>query len=341
MTSTLITSLLLAVLYLFIVRFIDMNEKEPLWAMLLLFILGALGSILVSVGLSRVLLQTSIWTTAVTNELVKFMGIGAGVAVLVAYGQRRGWEEFNGTMDGIVYGTCAGLGFGVGEQAVHELTVPISTLAIPGMPVGAFTGFGKLALSGLADGIFGAIIGAGFGASARMKSAALRGVIPVFSLIGAIVTDGLYGTLRFGNSLGDSGSTRQWIALFIPLFLIAVVAIYALAAERGAISKELDSEVQTGAVGADDLVLLKSVVKRQLAYTKAFFSFKLGFFFGLRDLHNLQVQLAFAKARLGGESDPKRRADVEAEIGRIRAALVERRRALGLAGGAAMAGGVS
>jgi hypothetical protein len=81
-------------------------------------------------------------------------------------------------------------------------------------------------------------------------------------------------------------------------------------------------------------------MKRQLAYTKAFFSFKLGFFFGLRELHNLQVQLAFAKARLGGESDPKRKANVEAEVGRIRAALIEKRRALGLApAGAALAGG--
>jgi hypothetical protein len=339
MTSTLITSLLLAVLYLFIVRFVDMNEKEPLWAMLLLFILGGIGAVIVSVGLSHALVGASIWVTAATNELVKFMGIGAGVAVLVIYGQRRGWEEFNGVMDGIVYGTCAGLGFGVGEQAVHQLTVPIASLDIPGMEVGAFTGFWKLALSGLADGIFGAIIGAGFGASSRMKSAALRGIVPVFSLIGAVVMDGLYGTLKFGNSLGDSGQVRQYVALFIPLLLIVAVAVYALAAERGAIGKELDSELQTGAVGAEDLALLKNVVKRQLAYTKAFFSFKLGLFFGLRDLHNLQVQLAFAKARLAGESDLKRRAEVEAEVGRIRVALVERGRALGLTG--AVAGGMS
>ncbi len=86
-----------------------------------------------------------------------------------------------------------------------------------------------------------------------MKSAALRGVVPVLSLIAAIVTDGLYGTLRFGNSLGDSGALRSWIALFIPLLLIAVVAVYALASERGAIHKELDSELATGAVGAEDL----------------------------------------------------------------------------------------
>lgn len=339
MTSTLITSLLLAVLYLFIVRFVDMNEKEPLWAMLLLFILGATGAVIVSLGLSHVLVGSSIWVTAATNELVKFMGIGAGVAVLVIYGQRRGWEEFNGTMDGVVYGTCAGLGFGLGEQAVHQLTVPIASLDIPGMQVGMFTGFWKQALSGLADGIFGAIIGAGFGASAGMKSPALRGLIPVFSLIGAIVMDGLYGTLRHGNSLGDSNEIRMYVALFIPLFLIVIVVVYALATERGAIGKELDSELQTGAVGAEDLALLKNVVKRQLTYTKAFFSFKLGFFFGLRDLHNLQVQLAFAKARSSGESDPQRKANVEAEVARIRAALVERRRALGL--GNAVVGGVS
>ncbi len=122
MTSTLITTLLLAVLYLLIVRFVDMNEKEPLWAMLLLFVLGAGGAVLVTLGLSRVLLDLRPGRRRRPSELVKFMAIGAGVGVLVAYGQRRGWEEFNGTMDGIVYGTCAGLGFGVAEQAIHQLT---------------------------------------------------------------------------------------------------------------------------------------------------------------------------------------------------------------------------
>src|SRR5512140_517256 len=115
MAFTLISTLLMAVLYLGLVRFVDMNEKEPLWAMLLVFGLGAVSAVLVTLLANQMLLGLNVWAGAAIKELVKFLAIGLGVAIVVAYGQRRGWEEFNGTMDGIVYGTCAGLGFGVGE----------------------------------------------------------------------------------------------------------------------------------------------------------------------------------------------------------------------------------
>lgn len=332
MTSTLVSSLLLAVLYLAIVRFVDMNEKEPLWAMLMVFFLGLGTAVATTMVATQTLLGLSLWGTAAVKEVVKFLAIGAGVGVLVIYGQRRGWEEFNGTMDGIVYGTCAGLGFGVGEQLVHELT--FAQVSIPGLEVSAVGSFGKLALTGLADGVMGAIIGAGYGAASEARSPALRGVLPVAGLLGAVVADGAYNLLRRGNALGDSGALRANTALFVPLLFIALTAGYALASERKAIRSHLEDELQTGAVGADDLPLLKSVISRQIAYLKAFFSFKLGFFFGLRNLHNMQVQLAFAKSRLASESDPKRRAQVEVEVQKIRAAASERRRSLGLAGGA-------
>jgi RsiW-degrading membrane proteinase PrsW (M82 family) len=332
MTSTLVSTLLLAVLYLLIVRFVDMNEKEPLWAMLMQFALGGIAGVVITFISGKLMLDLNLWASAAIDEVVKFLAIGAGVGVLVAYGQRRGWEEFNGTMDGIVYGTCAGLGFGVGEQLVHEMT--FVSLTIPGLEAAPIAGFGKLALSGLADGVVGAIIGAGYGAASESRSPALRSALPVVSLLVAIAADGAYGVLRHGNSLGDSGALRANAALFIPLGLLVVVAIYALSQERGAIGKYLDDEVQTGAVGADDLPLLKSVLRRQMAYLKAFLSMKLGFFFGLRSLHNLQVQLAFAKARQSGESDPTRRARVDGEVEKIRATLVQQRKALGLAGSA-------
>ncbi|MBI3204065.1 MAG: PrsW family intramembrane metalloprotease [Myxococcales bacterium] len=326
MTSTLISTLLLAILYLSVVRFVDMNEKEPLWAMLMVFVFGALGAVATSLGINQSTLGLNLWASASIKELVKFLAIGGGVGVLVAYGQRRGWEEFNGTMDGIVYGTCGGLGFGVGEQLVNQLT--FAAISIPGMAVSQVGSFGKLALSGLSDGVVGAIIGAGFGLASEAKAPVLRAVVPVTSLVFAVVADALYHLLRHGNALGDSGALRANLALGVPVLAIGAVAAYALMAERHAIHGQLDDELGTGAVGPSDLPLLKSVVARQLVYAKAFFSFKLGYFFGLRNVHNLQVQLAFAKARLAGESDPARRARVDAEVAKIRAALVERRRAL-------------
>ncbi|MBK7581465.1 MAG: PrsW family intramembrane metalloprotease [Myxococcales bacterium] len=332
MLSTLISTLLLSLLYLAIVRFVDMNEKEPLWAMLMVFFLGAGAAVVTSLVASNSLLGLSVWASASIKEVVKFLAIGAGVGVLVAYGQRRGWEEFNGTMDGIVYGTCGGLGFGVAEQLVNQLS--FASITIPGLEVSQVGSFGKLALSGLSDGVVGAIIGAGFGLASEAKLPALRAIVPVCSLVGAVLADAGYQTLRRGNSLGDSGALRANLALGAPVLFIALVAVYALMQERRAIHGHLDDEVSTGALGASDLPLLKSVIARQIAYAKAFFSFKLGFYFGLRSLHNLQVQLAFAKARLAQESDPARRARVDSEVAKIRAAALAQRRSLGLEGGA-------
>src|SRR5687768_7992738 len=133
MASTLITTALMIAMYIAIVRFVDMNEKEPLWAMLMFFAFGAILAALL-VKLQPAELELSVLPQAASKELVRFFAIGAGVAALAVVGHLRGWQEFNGTMDGVVYGTTAGLGFGTGEQLVHELM--IGSIAIPGVKVG-------------------------------------------------------------------------------------------------------------------------------------------------------------------------------------------------------------
>ena len=82
MTSTLITTLLLAIIYLAIVRFVDMNEKEPLWAMLLVFGLGAGSGVAITMIASQGALELNPWASASIKELVKFLAIGAGVGVM-------------------------------------------------------------------------------------------------------------------------------------------------------------------------------------------------------------------------------------------------------------------
>ncbi len=326
MIWTVASTLMLAVVYLAVARFVDMNEKEPLWAMLMVFLLGAVGAVLTAVGASDVLLLASVWARASVEGVVKFLAMGAGVGVLLWYGQRRGWAELNGTMDGIVYGACGGLGFGVGQRLFQELS--LGALSVPGLEVSHAASFGKIALAGLADGVGGAIIGAGFGLASEARAPFVRAIVPLISLAAGVVADGAYELLRRGDALGPSGALRANVALGVPVALFGLVAVLALRHERLAIRDHLDDEVQTGAVGAADLPLLKDVIARQLAYARTFLTFRLDLFFRLRGLHNLQVQLAFAKARVAREAEPARRARVEAEVAAIRAAAVESRRAL-------------
>jgi hypothetical protein len=327
MTATLVTTLLLALLYLFVVRLIDMNEKEPWWAMAMAFVLGAGASMLLLKLAPASVAQLSAWSSAATHAGAKFLAIGACVAVLVAYGRFRGWEEFNGTMDGIVYGTCAGLGFGLGEQLVHELAM--SGLQVPGMEPAFFSGFGTRLFGGLSDGVVGALIGIGFGAAAELRSPILRAVLPVAALFAGIVGELAYFTLRFGDSLGDTGAIRASLALYLPVMAIVAIAAYALVSERRTIGRELPAEASSGVVSGEELAELGSILRRQTAYLKVLASGSLGRLLTLRLLHNLQVQLAFVKRRASGERDPARRAELDAEVARVREAVLACKRRLG------------
>jgi hypothetical protein len=332
MLATLITTLLIAGVYLFVVRLIDMNEKEPWWAMAMLFVFGVVASVALLSLAPATVTELSALGSAVTKAGAKFLAIGAGVGALVLYGQRRGWEEFNGTMDGIVYGTCGGFGFGIGEQLVHELR--FGAVALPGADPGLFAGFGTRLFGGLSDGVIGALIGIGFGAAAELRSPILRAGLPVFGVLAGVAGELAYFTLRYGNSLGDSGALRATLALYLPLLAIALIAVYALVSERRAIALELPSEAQVGTVSAEDLAALGSVVRRQGTYLKALASGSIGRLLSLRALHNLQVQLAFIKRRAATERDAARRAELDAELGRVREAVLACKRRLGTGGSA-------
>ena len=330
MTGMIVTTVLMIAVYLFVVRFVDMNEKEPLWAMAMFFVLGGAVFFVLSWIVDPSVLELDFLRGALIKEVGRFLAIGAGVMALTAYGQVRGWDEFNGTMDGIVYGATAGLGYATARQVMTAMV--IGSVAIPGSEVGMLSGFGTAALAGLSHGVFGAIIGASIGAATEARSPIARASLPVLGLIGASLADFGYMQLAYGNALGGTqGFIRAQVALGLPVVLIIVVAVYALAQERKSIRAYLQDEGGSGVVTADDLMLLNSVPKRELAYLKYLFTFKLGTWSKTKDLHNLQAQLAFTKGRAASEKEPSRRARWEADASKIRAAVLDKKRALGMA----------
>jgi hypothetical protein len=88
---------------------------------------------------------------------------------------------------------------------------------------------------------------------------------------------------------------------------------------------QLADELSGGAVTSDELALLGSAIRREVAYMKLFFGFKLPALAKIKALHNRQVQLAFTKDQAARESDPERRARLDAEIQKLRSAIAEAR----------------
>jgi hypothetical protein len=338
MTTTLAVTLLVAAIYLFAVRFIDFNEKEPLWAVLMLFGSGLVAAVVLLVGANvagATFLELNPIAGALTTELVRFLALSVGFGALVAIGNKRGYSEVNGLMDGVVYGSAGGFGFATGLSFTREILMPTeATLMGAGS---AAAGYGEMALMGVSDGVFGAIVGVGFAAAIEAKKPIMRTAGPLGGLIAAVLGHLAYDYIAHGNPFSDSAVARKWIGLALPLVAVALITIIALRGENKAIAEELTAEAETGACTPDELKVLQSLFSREALYFKRLFKFDFGGWNMLHSLHNRQVQLALAKRRVSEETDDEQRKANAGEVAHLRVAVFELKKALGLEAPAAPA----
>lgn len=321
-------TVVVAAIYLAIVRFMDLNEKEPIWALGLMLVLGIIAAMIVDLLVSDVLLGPYPLWQSLIEETAKFVAFYLGAVALTAVARMRGWLEINDLMDGIVYGTAVGLGFAVGETFVREyLFGQIYQIREPGI----LAALGTTSLAGLSEGLFGAIIGAGFGAAVGAHTALRRVGYIVAGLIGAILTHWLYEFLAHGGPLGGLISlVRTWIALLIPLLFVIGVAGFALFREKRVIREELADESQTGAVTEEELAVLTSSLARRYHRARPLRKFEFQRWHIRRELHDRQVQLALAKRRAREELHPGHRSAIQSEVERLRASVLALKRTLGL-----------
>jgi len=323
-------ALVVAIIYLALVRAMDPNEKEPLWAVGLMFVLGGAAAAVLPLVVGYPLLELGRLWEAVCEEVAKFVAFFLGMATLGAVARSRGWSEISGLMDGVVYGTALGFGYATGEAFVRELSFGAAFGAT--IDVGPFATLWTTVLAGLSDGLLGAIIGAGFGAAAGFRPIAQEVGYPIAGLVGAILAHAACTLLAEGNALGGTaGLARTWIALIIPIVFVIAVIVLALGRERRAIREQLAGERESGAVTEGELATLGSFVGRRSLYVGAFVKGDFDGWLALRGLHDRQVQLALAKSRASRGSDPERRAASEAEVERLRASVLELKRSARIA----------
>jgi protease PrsW len=317
MVGSILTVILVAIVYLILIRFMDLNEKESFGAILTVFGVGAvLGAVVSLVGGAAALDPL---LTALFFEGGKFVALFGGLALLSMNSRRRGWSEVGSLMDGVVYGATAGLGFATGYRLLSELTSGSeASLAIAGVST-----FGIVALFGLSEGLFGAIQGVGFGL-ATVGSAGRKAAAIVVAAVAAFLLHWVYLIFGYGNALGGSqGYLRGLIALLIPAALVLAVIITALLGEKRAIRSQLADEAAKGVVTADEMKLLDSFLARRALYWRTFLKGDFSGWRAVRALHNRQVQLAIAEQRGAKETVAERKTQIEAEVGRLRTAVLE------------------
>ena len=221
-------SIAVAIVYLAVLRLVDLNEREPLWVLILLFMLGFAASGVLRLSVPSSALELTVAGGAAAEALAQLAALLAGIFVITVAARTRGWSELNGLMDGLVYGAAVGLGFATGEVFVRDLVHGASELFAPPFLTMLWTS----ALAGLAHGVFGALIGIGMAAALHSATPAQRVLFALLGLGAGFGANALHRVLAYGNALGESGPWRAWVALLLPLLLVAAVAVPHLAEGR-------------------------------------------------------------------------------------------------------------
>lgn len=242
---SLAAAVLPTMIYVVVFYWADRYEREPLWLTTVAFIWGAVPAVIVSL-IGELLLGWS-WQTATPTLSGVFMEgtiiapiveeLAKGVALLLIFLLMR--HEFDGVLDGIVYGALIGFGFAMtenflyfmsayGEGGYSQLTVVILLRAV---------------LFGLNHAFYTSLTGIGLGLARSAQSQAAKFGWIGIGLAAAIVVHGLH-------NLGAGVAAYHLIGLgFSVLIAIAGIVLVLLAVllswryERNAIRIELAEEV--------------------------------------------------------------------------------------------------
>lgn len=301
--------ILQAVVYLFFVRAIDLYEREELKYVIPVFLWGFLPAALIALffnTLIEVILSvvvrraqladffTAVFGAPVVEECAKGLALLIAFAVASAVAVRRGDLEFSGVMDGIVYGSAVGFGFSIAEDILYYDQFGVDTFVA------------RRILGGFDHAAFTSLTGIGIGLIPWARSRALKVLLPILGLSGAIL---LHATFNFTASLFPP---LAYVLEFFLLLAYALVIVIWLAIERGIIRGELRDEVAEGTISPVEYAILPTYFARTFYYLGLIFAGHLGEWRRARKVHEAAVDLAFTKrlSRSSYAAPQQRRAEI-------------------------------
>jgi RsiW-degrading membrane proteinase PrsW (M82 family) len=241
-----------ALLYAYILYWLDRYEKEPLLLLGGVFIWGAViaaGSAFIIntfLGLGiYIFTNSSVLTDIATGSLIAPLVEESlkGLAVLAVFLVFR--REFDSILDGIIYAGVAALGFAATENTYYIYTYGFQESGWTGLLSLTFI---RIILVGWQHPFYTAFFGIGLAAARLHKSWFVKIIAPLLGLAVGMFAHGLHNTLAVFLPSGWAGlligTAVDWTGWF---FMICII-IWATWQEQTNLKKYLAAEVQAGTI---------------------------------------------------------------------------------------------
>jgi len=217
----------------------DRYEREPLWLVISAFLWGAIPAVVASL-IAEMILATptrhvGLIEDAISAPIVEELSKGFAL-LLIFWFMRR---EFDGVLDGLIYGSMIGFGFAMTENFLYF--------------VGAYDqgGYGNLTLIfflrtvlfGLNHAFYTGFTGMGLGLARESNSALARLLWPLVGLSFAITAHSLHNV---GANLAERNGLGLVLSLLVAavgFILIVCTILLSWRYERNSIRTELADEV--------------------------------------------------------------------------------------------------
>ncbi len=250
-------------IYLLLIWWMDRNEREPFWILLLNFVWGATGAIILGI-IGSIIFQIPLsegivfLTGSRSSELIDLSG--AIITAPVVEETTKGiflvmmslTRKFDGVVDGVVYGGAIGLGFGMTENFLYFISYG-TDLQSWFLLVIIRTMFSAV-MHCMSQATLGGFIG-----YAKFKPAVFKFILIPVGLFIAML---LHFTWNLTVSFEDTSLLGM---AFLAIYTLSIIALFqiALYLEGRTITKELHEESSIGIIPSEHLNYLPYVSKRK------------------------------------------------------------------------------
>lgn len=287
--TAILTAAIPTAIYSLLLWWLDRYEKEPLPLIVAAFLWGAVPAIALAILIEMVVVMplgqafigpdVSNWgLVPLVEELIKALAL-----IGLFHWARR---EFDGPLDGIVYGALVGFGFSMTENALYFLSI--------GSIDAAFWLRGVL--FGINHAFFTSLVGLAFGIIRHRRGPWRNGLVLAAGFALAVLFHATHNF--FVSEAATVGVLLSWLVQVSGGSVILMVAALAWRTERQVMERELEDEVRAGVLTLDEYLEVTSSQKRLRRQGLALLTGGWVCWGHVRRLHHLATELAFCKARL-------------------------------------------